>query len=99
MSEEEIKHFKAMLRQGSLRHMNILLDDKFQKELLNIIKDYERLQQENTQLKQQIDKANNELITLIQIIMEQPSKNVEEDNYLLSRLESISNILVGGNND
>ena len=28
------------------------------------------LQQENTQLKKQIDKANNELITLIQIIME-----------------------------
>lgn len=44
MSKEEIKHFKAMLRQGSLRHMNILLDDKFQKELLNIIKDYENLQ-------------------------------------------------------
>lgn len=60
---------------------------------------FKKLQQENTQLKQQIDKANNELITLIQIIMEQPSKNVEEDNYLLSRLESISNILVGGNND
>lgn len=42
--KEEIKHFKAMLRQCSLRHMNILLDDKFQKELLNIIKDYENLQ-------------------------------------------------------
>lgn len=57
------------------------------------------LQQENQRLKEVIEKANNELITLIQIIMEQPSKNVEEDNYLLSRLESISNILVGGNND
>lgn len=53
MNREEIKHFKAMLRQGSLRHMNILLDDKFQKELLNIIKDYEKLQQENNQLKEQ----------------------------------------------
>ena len=50
MNKEEIKHFKAMLRQGSLRHMNILLDDKFQKELLNIIKDYEKLQQENKEL-------------------------------------------------
>ena len=54
---------------------------------------------ENKDLKEQIDKANNELIILIQIIMQQPSKNVEEDNYLLSRLESISNILVGGNNE
>lgn len=49
--------------------------------------------------KKVIEKANDELITLIQIIMEQPSKNVEKDNYLLSRLESISNILVGGNNE
>ena len=51
MNKEEIKHFKSLLRQGSLRHMNILLDDKFQKELLTIIKDYEKLQQENKQLK------------------------------------------------
>lgn len=57
MNKEEIKHFKSLLRQGSLRHMNILLDDKFQKELLNIIKDYEKLQTENQQLKQRIDKA------------------------------------------
>lgn len=49
-------------------------------------------------LKQRINKANNELITLIQIINEQPSNNKEEDNYLLGRLESISNIL-GGNNE
>lgn len=57
MNKEEIKHFKALLRQGSLRHMNILLDDKFQKELLNIIKDYEKLQQENQKYKEVIDKA------------------------------------------
>lgn len=49
--KEEIKHFKSLLRQGSLRHMNILLDDKFQKELQTIIEDYEKLQQENKQLK------------------------------------------------
>ena len=54
MNKEEIKHFKSLLRQGSLRHMNILLDDKFQKELLTIIKDYEKLQQENNQLKEQL---------------------------------------------
>lgn len=52
MSKEEIRHFKSMLRQGSLRHMNILLDDKFQSELLNIIKDYELLEKENKQLKE-----------------------------------------------
>lgn len=51
MSKEEIRHFKSLLRQGSLRHMNILLDDKFQSELLNIIKDYELLEKENKQLK------------------------------------------------
>ena len=54
MNKEEIKHFKSLLRQGSLRHMNILLDDKFQKELLTIIKDYEKLQQENKELKEDI---------------------------------------------
>ena len=60
MNKEEIKHFKAMLRQGLLRHMNILLDDKFQKELLNIIKDYEKLQQENQQLKEDYNKVVHE---------------------------------------
>ena len=52
MNKEEIRHFKSLLRQGSLRHMNILLDDKFQSELLNIIKDYELLEKENKQLKE-----------------------------------------------
>lgn len=52
--KDEIKHFKSLLRQGSLRHMNILLDDKFQKELQTIIEDYEKLQQENKQLKEQL---------------------------------------------
>jgi hypothetical protein len=54
MNKEEIKHFKSLLRQCSLRHMNILLDDKFQKELLTIIKNYEKLQHENKQLKEQL---------------------------------------------
>ena len=53
--KEEIKHFKSLLRQGSLRHMNILLDDKFQKELQTIIEDYEKLQQENNELKKQLE--------------------------------------------
>lgn len=56
MNKEEIRHFKSLLRQGSLRHMNILLDDKFQSELLNIIKDYELLVKENKQLKEKVNK-------------------------------------------
>ena len=56
MNKEEIKHFKSLLRQGSLRHMNILLDDKFQKELLNIIKDYEKLQNNWNKLKEWLEK-------------------------------------------
>lgn len=55
MNKEEIRHFKSLLRQGSLRHMNILLDDKFQSELLNIIKDYELLIRENQKQKEVID--------------------------------------------
>lgn len=35
--------------------MNILLDDKFQKELQTIIEDYEKLQQENNELKKQLE--------------------------------------------
>lgn len=65
MNKEEIRHFKSLLRQGSLRHMNILLDDKFQSELLNIIKDYELLIRENEILKENaknndkvVDKVN-----------------------------------------
>lgn len=61
MNKEEIRHFKSLLRQGSLRHMNILLDDKFQSELLNIIKNYERLVKENQNLKEVIDKAIDKL--------------------------------------
>ncbi len=57
MNKEEIKHFKSLLRQGSVRHMNILLNDKFQSELLDIIKDYERLIKENQKQKEVIDKA------------------------------------------
>lgn len=45
-----------------------------------------------------VDKANNELITVIQIILEQPSNDPIEDRWLLDRLEAISNIL-GGNDE
>lgn len=57
MNKEEIRHFKSILREASFRHMNILLDDKLQKELQTIIKDYEQLQQENKRQKEVINKA------------------------------------------
>ena len=78
MNKEEIKHFKAMLRQGSLRHMNILLDDKFQKELLNIIKDYEKLQQENKELKENFLKQTAETY-LRQIRIDKAIEYIEEN--------------------
>lgn len=55
MNKEEIRHFKALLRQGILRHKSVLLDDKFQSELLNIIKGYEHLEQQCKEQKEVID--------------------------------------------
>lgn len=49
-------------------------------------------------LQQRIDKAINDILTTFQIISEQPSRNVEEDNFILSRLEGFIKIL-GGNVD
>lgn len=43
MNKEEIKQFKSLLKQGILRHTNILLDYKFQSALLKIIENYEKL--------------------------------------------------------
>lgn len=71
MNKEEIKHFKSLLRQGSLRHMNILLDDKFQKELQTIIEDYEKLQQKNEKLKDNWNKLKEDLINDINYWHEQ----------------------------
>ena len=57
MNKEEIRHFKALLRQGILRHRSLLLDAKFQSELLNIIKGYEHLEQQCKKQKEVIDKV------------------------------------------
>lgn len=80
MNKEEIRHFKSLLRQGSLRHMNILLDDKFQSELLNIIKGYELLEKENEILKENaehndkvVDKVNWE-----NQLLKKENKNLKE---------------------
>lgn len=61
MNKEEIRYFKALLRQGILRHRSLLLDAKFQSELLNIIKGYEHLEQQCKKQKEVIDKAVLEL--------------------------------------
>ena len=95
MNKEEIKHFKSLLRQGSLRHMNILLDDKFQKELLTIIKDYEELQQENKILKENaehndkvVDKVNWENMLL-----------KKENKQLKDKLSKIETLIINHNCD
>lgn len=62
MNKTEIRKFKSLLRQGSSRHMNMTLNDIFQKELLNIIKDYEKLQEENQELKKQLEEKNKKYI-------------------------------------
>ena len=65
---KEIKHFKSLLKQGSLRHMYIVLDDKFQSELLNIIKDYENQHNEIKRLNNIIDELEKELNKKIEAI-------------------------------
>lgn len=105
--EKENKQLKKQLEY--LRSGEYINQLKFERNMLEDLvqgmevskedKEFIDMTHRNTELLEVIEKANNELITLIQIIMEQPSKNIEEDNYLLSRLESISNILVGGNNE
>lgn len=85
MSKEEIRHFKSLLRQGSLRHMNILLDDKFQSELLNIIKDYELLEKENKQLKEDMKVLFNENNNKEKVIIKQKDNwnKLKEDLKLI----------------
>ena len=75
---------------------------KLTKYLHNIIENNISLRKENDRLWKQkleyidrISKAITDIETTIQIIKEQPSKNVEEDNYILSRLESFVEILRG----
>lgn len=59
--KEYIKHIKSICKQGILRHKNVILDETFQKELLEIIKCYEQLQQENQSLKKQLEENKNPL--------------------------------------
>lgn len=61
--------------------------------------DIERIIPYIEDLQQRIDKAINDILTTFQIISEQPSRNVEEDNYILSRLEGFIKILGGDVDD
>ena len=58
---------------------------------------YKQLEKENLDLRRRIDVGINALTITYQIVAEQPSRNVEEDNYILGRLESVINILKGTN--
>lgn len=54
--KECIRHMKFICEQGVLRHKNVILDETFQKELLEIIKCYEQLEQKNKELQQKNEK-------------------------------------------
>ena len=74
--KEYIKHIKSICKQGILRHKNVILDETFQKELLEIIKCYEQLQQENQKYKEVIDN--------IKYYLEDSANQMsEEANYTL----------------
>ena len=54
---------------------------------------------ENLIIKSRIHKTINFIEATIQIINQQPSRNVEEDNFILGRLESFIKILGGDVDD
>jgi hypothetical protein len=93
--KEEIKHFKSLLRQGSLRHMNILLDNKFQKELQIIIKDYEKLQQENEKLKKQLENKYEKVGTLTsELLYEENTKLIHQQKEFINYLQEELNVQI-----
>lgn len=93
MSKEEIINYHQV---WNIIHKTDLLNydekDKLHLFLMNFKDNYKELQQ-------RIDKAINDIQTTFQIISEQPSRNVEEDNYILSRLESFLKTLGGDVDD
>lgn len=111
MSEEKIDNFVDLLFNFDMQELEN--ETKFLENYKKLQQEKRQLEErvktlKDTQLKQLniiqkrdeiIDKANNELIVLIQIIMEQPSKDAVDDLWLLNRLESISTILNKGVNE
>lgn len=93
MNKEEIRHFKALLRQGILRHRSLLLDAKFQSELLNIIKGYEHLEQQCKKQKELIDRILNETKETRDILNNNRDDNILSKSCLLSYLEIVEDLL------
>lgn len=96
MNKEDLKNFKHLLSTGISTGMDIMLDYKFQKELLKKIKYYEKIEQENQKLKDRIDKA-------IEYMEENSCDTWNSDNTkLLYRLANVDNtieILIGEKNE
>lgn len=49
--------------------------------------------------KSRLEKANNQLKIIMQIIKEQPTRNIEDDEWLENRLIGVTNILQNGSDD
>lgn len=96
--KEYITHIKSICKQGILRHKNVILDETFQKELLEIIKCYEQLQQENQALKKQLEIGEEQYNDLKVSYEEELNKNIKlqyelerekkENQQLKEQLES-----------
>ena len=54
------------------------------------------LQQEKEDYKSRCEKADNQLKIIMQIIKEQPTRNIEDDEWLENRLIGVANILQNG---
>lgn len=89
MSEEEINKIIEVYDEviADLKQENSQL-----KERINMCKNINR---KNKELNKRIEKAIEFIYITYQIISEQPSRNIEEDNFILSRLESFIEILKG----
>ena len=59
---------------------------------------YDSIYQEKEDYKSRCEKADNQLKIIMQIIKEQPTRNVEDDEWLENRLIGVVNILQGENN-
>ena len=85
---------------GIMCFLQINRDNKLQKEnkilrenAENNDKVVDKVNWENLIIKSRIHKTINFIEATIQIINQQPSRNVEEDNFILGRLESFIKIL------
>ena len=86
--KEYIKHFKSICKQGILRHKNVILDETFQKELLEIIKCYDQLEQDNQSLKRQLEnKYSKTGILTNEVLYEENTKLINQQKEFIEYLE------------